>query len=311
MKQVVFNVGGALSTYIEFDDKKLLVDLGGSTDFNPVTNFLLPLYKRRRNDKSLYDTSKYQIDQLIISHPHKDHISNIVDFDKYFHPDLLTCPNCNEGMPDGHNIDWELIGNEDDLSVAKLKEMLVGRNPPLRATADQNEWIYYLPPEIVASNTELSQESYCNNISIAVFLIINNHRIFMPGDLQKRGMEEMLKANYTLRSRLKGGVDVLIAPHHGLQSSFCVDMFNNMSYNRTRCLNIVSEKPNNPEENRNVDSRYSSSEYCMGINNLRYGNERCNQVKTSRGHVFIDYSYRDYPLFELITDNDQLIHKFI
>ena len=45
MKQVVFNVGGALSVYTEFDDKKLLIDVGKSSDFNPVVDFLVPLYK--------------------------------------------------------------------------------------------------------------------------------------------------------------------------------------------------------------------------------------------------------------------------
>ena len=39
MKQVIFNVGGALSSYIEFDDKKLLVDIGKSQDFNPISDF--------------------------------------------------------------------------------------------------------------------------------------------------------------------------------------------------------------------------------------------------------------------------------
>ena len=311
MKQVIFNIGGALSTYVEFDNKKLLIDIGKNDVFNPIVDFLLPLYNRRRDNKNPNYGDKYIVDQLIISHPHKDHISSIVDFDKNFNSELLTCPNCNDGMPDGHNINWDLIGNEKDPSIIKLKEMLTGRHPPLRATADQNEWIYYLPPEDVEQHNELCQESYCNNISIAVFLIVNGHRIFMPGDLQKTGMEEILKNNYTLRSRLKGGVDILIAPHHGLQSSFCVSLFENMPYHRTRCLNIISEKPNNPNESRTVDSRYSSSEYCMGINNLKYGSGQCNQVKTSRGHIYIDYSPRDYPTFEIITDNNTLITKFV
>lgn len=311
MKQVVFNVGGALSTYVEFHGKKLLVDAGKSDDFNPIFDFLLPLYKKRGNGASLFDDKKYHIDQLLISHPHKDHISAIVDFEKYFHPELFTCPNSNQGMPDGHKINWELIGNGNDTSIIKLKEMLVGREPPLRATADQNEWIYYLPPEGVEGDEELSAESYCNNISIAVFLLINGHRVFLPGDMQKAGMAELLVNNPTLKNRLKGGVDILIAPHHGLTSSFCVEMFNHMPYHRTRCLNIVSEKPNNPDENRTVDSRYSSSEYCQGINNLKYGEGKCNQVKTSRGHIFIDYSPKDYPIFEIVTDNELLINKFL
>jgi beta-lactamase superfamily II metal-dependent hydrolase len=306
MKQVVFNVGGALSTYVEFDDKKLLIDVGKNDEFNPIIDFLLPLYRKRGNEKSQWNDKKYHIDQLIISHPHKDHLSSIVDFDKYFHSELLTCPNSNDGMQELDKINWELIGNKDDPSIIKLKEMLVGRQPPLRTTADQNEWIYYLPPKTVENNKELSAESYCNNISIAVFLLINNRRIFLPGDIQKAGMVELLNIKYALKSRLRGGVDVLVAPHHGLTSSFSVELFDLIPNHRTQCLNIVSEKTNNPDENRTVDSRYSSSEYCYGRNNLK-----CNQFKTSNGHLFIDYSPRDYPSFEVITDNSVLVDKFL
>ena len=78
MKQVVFNVGGALSTYVEFGDRKILVDIGSSDDFNPITHFLCPLYALRKAAKD--SDGKFVIDQCIISHPHKDHISAIADF---------------------------------------------------------------------------------------------------------------------------------------------------------------------------------------------------------------------------------------
>jgi hypothetical protein len=312
MKQVIFNVGGALSTYTEFDDKKLLIDIGKSQEFNPITEFLLPLYQKRNSPRSHINPTKYSIDQLIISHPHKDHLSGITDFDEYFCPDLLTCPNDNLGMPEGHNVNWNLVGSEDQDFIITLRKMLVGRIPPLRATSDQNEFIYYLPPQYVENNKEINAESYCNNISIATFLIINNFRIFLPGDLQKLGMEKIIELNYSLKNRLKGGVDVLIAPHHGLKSSFSTVLYDNMKDNKTNSLHIVSEKTNNPDEARDVDSRYSSSDYCFGNNNLKGGNgiEKCYQVKTSRGHIFIDYSNRNYPHFEIITDIAELIKKF-
>lgn len=312
MKQVIFNVGGALSVYTEFDDKKLLIDVGKSSDFNPIIDFLLPLYKKRNSVKSTSDTTKYQIDQIIISHPHKDHLSSIKDFNDNFYPDLLTCPNDNNGMPEGHLINWDLVGNEEEDFIVTLKSMLVGRQPPLRTTSDQNEFIYYLPPQLVEETQELKNESYCNNISIATFLIINNYRVFLPGDLQKLGMDKIININYPLKNKLKGGVDVLICPHHGLKSSFSTFMFDCMKNGKTNSLNIVSEKINNPEESRTVDTRYSSSYYCSGNNNLEGGNgvKECYQVKTSRGHIFIDYSTKKQPTFEIINDNKILINRF-
>lgn len=47
MKTVIFNVGAALSAYMESDNKKIVIDLGKSSDFSPVNDFLLPLFKKR------------------------------------------------------------------------------------------------------------------------------------------------------------------------------------------------------------------------------------------------------------------------
>lgn len=308
MKQVIFNVGGALSVYTEFSDKKLLVDIGKSKDFNPITDFLLPLYESEGYLKSTHDSSKYHIDQFLISHPHNDHISAISDLRDNFYPDLLTCPNDNDGMEDRHKINWDLF--EENPNIDILKEMLIGRQPPLRATHAQNEFIYYLPAKDVEESDELSGESYCNNISIAVFLLINHQRIFMPGDIQKLGMKELIDTNYYLKNKLAGGVDFLITPHHGLKSSFSTVLFDNMQNKKTNRLNIVSEKSSGGDDNRTVDSRYSSSDYCSGNNNLSTADSKCNQIKTSRGHILIDYSTYGKPEIEIISDNDELLERF-
>lgn len=309
MKQVIFNVGGALSSYIEFDNKAIVVDIGQGNGFNPVTDFLFPLYTKRngRRESSTSSENRFVVDQLIISHPHEDHLSAINEFDKYFYCDLLTTPNDNDGMEEQEKVNWELIDKNEN--VNKLKEMLVGRTPPLRASHDQNEFIYYIPPEICENTPELKQESYANNISIATFFILKNHRVFMPGDIQKAGMKEILDRKHLLKNKLNGGVDVLIAPHHGLRSSFSTELFEMIKGNKVRCINVVSEK-RNTDDSRNVDTRYSSSEYCLGKNNLE-GFEDHYQVKTSRGHIVIDYSYNDYPRIEIVDDNEKLIKQFL
>ena len=306
MKQVVFNVGGALSTYIEFENKTLLVDIGKSETFNPIIDFLSPLYRKRDTIKS---NEKYNLDQLIISHPHGDHISAIIDFNNNFFPKLLTCPNDNEGMKDVEKINWDLIDDNDNVSL--LREMLKGREPPLQTTDLHNEFIYYIPPKEVEKNNDLSTESYCNNISIAVYVRINGTKIFMPGDLQKQGMEYIISNNISLRNILNEGVDILIAPHHGLRSSFSSYMFDRIKNKKTRCINIISEKITTEDSNRQVDSRYSSKEFCNGDNNLSTSNDIVYQKKTSNGHIFINYSITGKPNIEIIDDMNTLIKKFL
>lgn len=53
MKTVIFNVGAALSAYVESDNHKIVIDLGKSSNFSPVTDFLLPLFKKRGEEKNM------------------------------------------------------------------------------------------------------------------------------------------------------------------------------------------------------------------------------------------------------------------
>lgn len=287
MKQVVFNVGGALSTYIEFGERKVLVDIGSSDDFNPIIDFLYPLYVARNSTKNA--DGKFVLDQCIISHPHKDHIAAITDFDKYFFPQLLTCPNSNDGLEEQCKVNWDLIGNEEDDSIKTLKRMLKGRTPPLRSSDTASLFIYYIRPKIVEQNSTLSSESYVNNISIATIIRNEGYSVLMPGDLQKAGMEYLIKDSGAFRRKLKDGIDVLVTPHHGLRSSFSTKLFDEMNGKKTRCLNVVPEKPNT-DDDREVDSRYSDGNYCAGENSLSTQDESHYQVRTSRGHVLLDYS---------------------
>jgi beta-lactamase superfamily II metal-dependent hydrolase len=311
MKQIVFNIGGALSTYIEFDGKTLLVDIGKSDSVNPIIDFLLPLYKKREREKSSQDSKKYHIDQLIISHPHNDHISAIEDFNNYFYPELLTCPNDDKGMKENEKINWMLFEKNPNIDI--LKKMLVDRRPPLKATNPQNEFIYYLPPKEIECEKKLTSEgeTYCNNISIVTYIRINGSKILLPGDIMKNGMELIIKKNSSMRNKLEEGVDVLIAPHHGLRSSFSTFLFSHMKNMKTRCLNIISEKQTIEGSDRQVDSRYSSQDYCDGVNNLSTNSGKVFQRKTSGGHIFINYSTPGKPWFEIINDNDILIKKFL
>lgn len=308
MKQVIFNVGGALSSYIEAYGKKILLDIGSSMDFNPIIDFLFPLFNRRYG-KSM---EKRNIDQLIISHPHYDHLSAIKEFDAHFTATLITCPNDNQPQDKKYKINWELVDNQTDECIKYLKEkILVGRTPPLRPINPTDQFLYFIPPIDCEKANDLDPQNYINNLSLVFYFRINGHKLFMPGDLMKDGMKYLIKNTSSLRSKLLEGVDILVAPHHGLKSSFSTYLFEHMKNCKTRCLNIISEKQTNEDSNRVVDTRYSSKEFCSGVNNLSENGSPVFQRKTSNGHIFIDYSQPDKPFFEIINDNADLIKRFI
>lgn len=296
MKIVIFNVSAALSAYVEFGNRNVVIDLGKSSDFSPVNDFLLPLFRKRERDNNPLEPKPkqecYTINQLIISHPHKDHLNDIQDFDKYFNPILLTTPNAKDTDSE-LNINWSHINTPDDEDVLYLKNMMTNRNPPLAVTDPYKMTLAYLYPKAVEDDATLDSESYTNNVSLAVY-INDRYSILFPGDLQKEGMKALLngttknKQGKTLKNKLQTfGVDFLVAPHHGLQSSFSTDLFNAMKGEKTRKLNIVPEKPNK-DDNRNVDTRYASTEYCAAENNLSTKESPACQRKTSNGHIYID-----------------------
>lgn len=305
-KVVIFNVGGALSSYIEYGNTKIVIDLGKSQNFSPVNDFLIPYFEKKDLKK---ENNKFYIDQLIISHPHNDHISDIIDFDKNFYPQLFTIHNDLEGIKEEDKINWELVKNPNNDYVDYIqKYMYDGRVPPLRPYDTRNLFIYWISLKICEK--ELDKNNYANNISIVVYLRVNNHKVLFPGDIMKDGISYLIKNNSGFRNKLKDGVDFLIAPHHGLKSSFSTELFNNMKNNKTKRLNIISEKVSTKDTNRKIDSRYANKEYCEGKNNLSTITNPVYQRKTSNGHIFIDLSNKE-PIVKIINNNDELLKEFL
>lgn len=315
-KMVVFNVGGALCSYLEIGENRIMVDLGSSDSFNPVTDFLVPHFKR--NGHPMMPDGKYRVTQLVISHPHIDHLNAICDFDDLFSPDYVTCPNDKTENDSLDVLDMSQFDNETE-EVKRLKRMYQFRHLPLRPSigqgGDDRQYLFYLHPKNVEDDKRLSSggECYQNNVSLVNLFVINGHHILLPGDIMSNGMETLINDNPELKRELqKHRLCVLVAPHHGLRSSFPTSLFNTIKDGKTRCLNIVSEKVNNPNDTRVVDSRYSSSDFCDGDNDLdsQNGSSKNYQRKTSQGHVCIDFSNGSRPDIRVIDNTDELIDWF-
>jgi len=307
-KFAIFNVGGALSCFGEIDGERFVIDLGKSSDFSPVDDFLLPLAKARCFHKDPNKGYKYKIDQLFLSHLDNDHTSDYASFDEHFTAAFMTCPSDNEKMDIKFRINRDKIGELTENKKAILKEMK-GRNPsnplPLK-TIIPNTDLSFIYPSNVEEDSDLDN-GYANNISLALFLECGDKTILLPGDLLKEGTKYLINNNTHFRNLLSSkGVDYLVAPHHGLQSSFSSKLFETIKDNKTR-LNIISEKTreSDSDENRSdVDGRYYSSDYSTGDNALdQYG------VKTSLGHIVVDLNSEERDIKQY-TEIDDVIAEF-
>jgi len=316
-KIVILNVGGALSSYAEIDEKKIIIDLGKSSDFSPVDNFLIPLAQKRsfRKTNNTENADKYHIDQLFLSHLDNDHISDYELFREKFHPNYMTCPNDNETQDSIFKIIISFFTGENNarkliLSDMKMRTANVPGNPhgmspsnPLVSTIPEIIKLFYIKPT-ECENDEILKLGYANNISLILFFHLENKTLLMPGDILKEGMEYLIEHNVDFKKQLNDfGVDFLIAPHHGLATSFSERLFQEMKGNKTR-LNIISEKvrEESSDENRSdVDKRYYDSNYSSGENSLKQ-----NAVKTSMGHILIDLETDEMEIKHYSDINDVL-----
>lgn len=317
-KQVIFNVGGALSSYMEVDDRRIMIDLGKSVDFSPVSDFLLPLSRLRSFPQQEW---KYILDQAFLSHLDSDHISDFDDFNDYFFPKYITAPSDHPGQREHFHVNPERIKNpgEDDIAERVL-EVMRTRTPwhwpydpnwadcPLVSLHNDIISLYYIPPKTCETHQNLQLCNYANNISLVLFINVNGHTTLMPGDIMPDGVAYLLENYPDLHRQMNTlGVDFLLAPHHWLSSTFSTRLFQSMKWGKTKRLNIISEKTrySDSDENRTpVDSRYYNGDYSQGSNNLNlYG------TKTSTGHIVIDYSYWTPQV--KVCDDTQLIREFL
>lgn len=291
----IFDVGRGVAAAVLTPTRKwIMIDLGGSDDFNPVNDFM---YSKLPASSLENSRGRKELSQLIISHPHDDHLTCIREFNQRIYPILLTVPNDvdDPNQPRNCKINWDRIQNPSAELVEELKYAYQRRTPPLAIHKEFNVngfyyGIYYIPPGVCESSPKLSLANYANNISIVARFYYKGNVVLFCGDLMKDGMEYILDNIPPLKADLSNyGVDYLIAPHHGLESSFSTKLFDCLPGNKTKKLNIISERRSYDGTNQNIDSRYSSAQFAGGENIYINGvKEHRRQIKTANvGHVRI------------------------
>jgi competence protein ComEC len=165
---------------------------------------------------------------VIITHPHKDHIGDIVNFDELT-PKILN-------RPKGINKDKILknIKKEDKPIFDKYFEISDRYSSPTTGTdivSDPANWgglkIEHFHPSDTYDNI--------NNCSIVTCLEYANIKVLIPGDNEPESWKELLTQN-GFKESIKG-VNVLVAPHHGRESGYSLDFCSKIS----PYLTIVSD----------------------------------------------------------------------
>ncbi len=202
--------------------RHLVFDLGVG-DTSKRDEFFSPL----RHIRSL---GIRQLDLVLITHPHRDHLDDIVEFDG-LSPIVLHRPQ--------HLTEAQIrAGNRPGDSRILDKYLEIDR----RYTHPVPEAFHIAIPmnwgmEIVTYQPTGCDVSNLNNHSIVTFLRHEGSTVCIPGDNESQSWQELLALS-SFRTWL-AQVDVLVAPHHGREAGYCEDIF---QYCRPRLV-VVSDGP--------------------------------------------------------------------
>lgn len=239
--------------------KTLAIDLGVGSFKYPEDATFSPLLHLRSN------WGVTALDQLIITHPHKDHLDDIANL-AYVTPRVLMAP---RQIP----IDLIRTGNngKDQTVIDAYLDLLTRYSSPVPATQalnNESTWgcvIKTFFPPYIGSNL--------NNYSAVTTISFAGSTILIPGDNEPASWKLLLD-HPGFVSAIRD-TNVFITSHHGRESGYCADLFdhfkpricivsdtndiptsatNKYSYQATGC-NVLSRSSGTREQRMTVTTR--------------------------------------------------------
>lgn len=222
---VFWDVQHGHSTYIQTpNNRHIVVDLG-TGDYSGKKLEFSPL----RHLKYKYGVQ--QLDYVIITHPHLDHIDDILNFD-LLNPKVFHRPNhiSNDEVMEG-------VQEKDRKKFEKYCEINNRYSLPIEPDSINNP---SKPDNWGGLKIQSFTPSACNhnnfnNHSIVVVIEWATTKIVIPGDNEKCSFDELM-ARPSFMTAIKDA-DILLAPHHGRESGFSIDFVNQVNPK----LTIVSD----------------------------------------------------------------------
>ena len=198
-----FDVGQGDSTLIKQKDDYMLIDAGNNEDGKKIVNYL-------KNNLHIND-----IDYLIGTHSHEDHIGGIDDIIDSFEINQLYLP---------HENKLEKKSIQDVYKIAKEKNLQI-TNPSIGSNFQLGD----AKCEIVFVDNNEPEEK--NNSSIVLKMTYGTQTFLFSGD-----------AEYDVESKLDvGKINIYKAGHHGSKSSSTADFIKKIDPDYA----IISVGPNN------------------------------------------------------------------
>jgi len=195
LKVNFINVGQGDCILIEAPNKiNILIDGGGTpqSDFDVGSKIVIP-YLRRKGVN--------EIDLLILTHPHLDHLEGLLPVLKEFKVDMVL----DSGL------------NCDSSEYKEFISLIIKKGIPYHKAKAGDNFIFSNNLEIFLLNPLYDSDFYCesdfNNASIVVKLFYKNTDFLFTGDIEEAAEKKLLVWQNILQS------DILKVGHHGSSTS--------------------------------------------------------------------------------------------
>jgi len=212
---VFWDVKHGSSTYIKTPNGKHIVcDLGVGSYESSDEAFSPLLHLKNR-------WAVKQLDMVIITHPHKDHINDIMNFEQ-LSPKVLHRPNhlSKEDI-------LKSIRKEDKQLFEKYFEINDRYSSPISPENNPYKSDNMGGVALQTFTPTSCDTSNINNHSIVSVLSYAESKVIITGDNEPPSWKELL-AKDAFVTAIKNA-DILLAPHHGRDSGFHKELFDNFS----------------------------------------------------------------------------------
>ncbi len=284
MKIIIHDVGNAACSIISSPNNYgMMIDCGSHSEKeNPIAHYNRPKIK---SWLKLRDFRSFPLALLHITHPDDDHVRNAKRIKAEFPPCLLR-RRIYEEFPDRNTINIDYIEDIDKHYRGDTQFVDWGFN--------YNE-TFHIPMETIKTDEELSKKIR-NNSSIIRLIKHNGISILYCGDMESAGWNWLVKYNSNFRKAVAGGIDILVAPHHGHKSGFPTALFELTG--NVMCV-IHSKGSEGNTDGTDVSSQYSN--YANGIRYMPLEGKAVYKGKVlttrSNGNIYIN-----------ITENGFKVH---
>ena len=216
LKFITWDVEHGSAAYIRTPNgKHVAIDLGArrpaNTGFSPLAHLW-------------HQWGVRHLDLAVITHPHMDHIEDILNFDD-LSPKVLVRPgHLTEDAIWGGNrnaspVNKEIIEKYIEVNRRYSQSIGPGQDPSHPANNGGVSLEFFYPSQCPTNNV--------NNHSVVTVMTYAGVKFLLPGDNEALSWSELLRDSSFVRAI--DNTHVFVAPHHGRQSGYYGPLFNLIS----------------------------------------------------------------------------------